>query len=112
MAHSGRFTAPPVDAAEGLCRVIWVNAWQDGELSPAEDAELDACENVVLLCSVADATEELRNAMSQRNGFEGPHFERRLREVRGRIQQFRQRMAPTEPTPAGPAAAQTTKRAA
>lgn len=104
MAHSGRFTAPPVDAAEGLCRVIWVNAWQDGELTPAEERQMDACENVVLLCAAADATEELRNAMSQRAGFEAPHFERKLREVKARMLLFRQRMRPIDPTPAGPAA--------
>lgn len=106
MAHSGRFTSPPVEEAEGLCKRIWRFAWEDGTVTPSEGALMDTCEQVVLVCTVADATEELRNAMSQRNGFEAPNFNRKLRETKERLTRFREQFRPFDPTPpAGPAQA-------
>jgi hypothetical protein len=104
VAHTGRFTTPPVEAAEAHCRHLWVIAWKDGQLTTDEDTLMCGCEAVVFETMKADATEEVRNAMSQRRGFESPQFDRRLRELRGKVVRFRQRLPQPDPTPAGPAA--------
>jgi hypothetical protein len=104
VAHTGRFTTPPVEAAEAHCRHLWVIAWKDGQLTTDEDTLMCGCEAVVFEAMKADATEEVRNAMSQRRGFESPQFDRRLRELRGKVVRFRQRLPQPDPTPAGPAA--------
>jgi hypothetical protein len=103
VAHTGRFTTPPVEAAEAHCRHLWVIAWKDGQLTTDEDTLMCGCEAVVFETMKADATEEVRNAMSQRRGFESPQFDRRLRELRGKVVRFRQRLPQPDPTPAGPA---------
>lgn len=101
--NSGRFTAPTVEASESLCRVIWVDAWQDGQMSPVEEQRMDMCEHVVLLATVADMTVEAQNALSHRDGIESPHADRRLRELRKRLRVLRGGVG-DDPTPGGPAA--------
>lgn len=103
VSHTGRFTTPPVLAVEAHCRGLWVNCWQDGELTPAEDALMCSCEQAAFEVMRADAFEEARNAMSQRNGFESPNFDRKLRELRGKVLRFRQRLPQPDPTPGAPA---------
>lgn len=103
VSHTGRFTAPPVEAVESHCRRLWVNCWQDGELTPAEDALMSSCEQAAFEVVRADAVEEARNAMSQRNGFESPNFDRKLRELKGKVLRFRQRLPQPDPTPGAPA---------
>lgn len=99
--NSGRFTAPTVEACESLCRVIWVDAWQDGVMSPAEEIRMDMCEHVVVLATSADMTVEAINALSHRDGIESPHAERRWKELRKRLRVLRGGLE--DPTPAGPA---------
>jgi hypothetical protein len=103
VAHTGRFTTPPVEAAEAHCSRVWRFVWSDRQLTGEEDALMCGCEAVVFETMKADATEEVRNAMSQRRGFESPQFDRRLRELRGKVVRFRQRLPQPDPTPAGPA---------
>lgn len=106
--NSGRVTAPPVQAAKSLCRVIWVDAWSDGEMTVEESARMDLCEHVVYLTAVADATVEAQNALMHRNGIESPHAERRMRELRNELRVLRGGL--DDPTPAGPSAARSVKQ--
>ena len=90
--NSGRVTTPTVEASEALCRVIWVDAWQDGMVSPAEETRMDQCEHVVYLATAADAAIEASNAVLHRDGIESRHAERRHRELRDRLRVLRERL--------------------
>ena len=103
MAHSGRFTSPPVEVAEAQCKRTWAFVWKDGQVTADEDALMCGCEEVVYETRKADANMELINAMTQRNGFEAPNFDRKLREIGAKVLRFRQRLPQPDPTPAGPA---------
>ena len=108
--NSGRFTAPTIEASQSLCRVIWSDAWQDGELSPVEEERISLCDRVVSLATIADLTEQARNAIGHRDGLESPHADRRLREIREQLRVIRGGL--DDPTPAGPSAARSVKQRA